>query len=309
MTPFLDAITDAFRSLRSWHTIRRAFLIGIVLTVFWAGIGYLLWKPLVQFGSHLLEWIPFSMVRANGAWMATSFIWLQLVLVTFALVITFVSPALLRSDPKKDTTSSLLMIMGGSALFWGAVWLIKADAIYQAFMQLFTWLPFETLEKGIAFLLAFYLIYNAIVVSTLFATSLMSRSLLADLDRDRSLEDTIHLRGSLRSIRYTIRDSLLFLAISLLLLPLLFVPVLDFLIQLLLWMWLIKETLSHDTATLVYENVEREQFRKHRVALWGISFLTALFFFVPLLNFFGPLFGEIAMYRYWRAIEDEEHSD
>jgi len=90
---------------------------------------------------------------------------------------------------------------------------------------------------------------------------------------------------------------------SLIAFPLLFIPVLNIVVQIALWMWLIKDTMSYDAAALVYEKVEQEEIKQHRFAIWVISFTTALFNFIPVFNIFGPYFGEISMFHYLKSIK------
>ncbi|RLA70943.1 MAG: hypothetical protein DRG24_06150, partial [Epsilonproteobacteria bacterium] len=171
------------------------------------------------------------------------------------------------------------------------------------FLQLLTWLPFETVEKGIAFLIGFYLIYNAIVVTMVFITSLFSEPLIASVEERHFKEDEVIRDHVFRSVGYTVKDSVIFMIASLIAFPLLFIPVLNIVVQIALWMWLIKDTMSYDAAALVYEKVEQEEIKQHRFAIWVISFTTALFNFIPVFNIFGPYFGEISMFHYLKSIK------
>ncbi len=297
----IQAILFGFKELLSWNTMKYALISGFLVTLLWVGIGTMLWETLIRLSSHILEMVPFSMVRSNGAWMLSSFLWLQLVLLTFALIFAFFGNIILRSVSKEKYTSFSLLVIAGSAIFWGIVWIFEGGYIYQQFLKLLTWLPFETVEKGIAFLIGFYLIYNAIVVTMVFVTSLFSEPLITTVEKHHFKGDEVRRDHVFSSVGYTLKDSIIFIVASLLAFPLLFIPVLNILVQVALWMWLIKDTMSYDAAALTYEKVKKEEIKKHRFALWNISFVTALFNFVPLLNLFGPYFGEIAMFHYFKA--------
>lgn len=306
MKQTIHAILFGLKELLRWNTMKYALTSGFLVTILWVGIGIVLWGDLIGLSSRILELVPFSMVRSNGAWMLSSFLWLQLVLLTFALIFAFFGNIILRTVSKEKYTSFSLLVIAGSALFWGAVWFFKGGYIYQKFLALLTWLPFETVEKGIAFLIGFYLIYNAIIVTMLFLTSLFSEPLIASMEKRHFPEDEVRRDHVFSSMGYTIKDSIVFSAASLIALPLLFVPVLNIIVQIALWMWLIKDTMSYDAAALVYKKVEKEKISEHRLALWNISFVTALFNFVPLLNLFGPFFGEITIFHYFKGLEKNE---
>ena len=302
MTQVIQALTGAFASMLRWPVLKRVLTVGIPVTLLWGLIGWGLWDSLVALGAHILEYVPFSMVRSNGAWMLSSFLWLQVVLVTFALIYAFFGTPILRHGDRDRFGAYALYILGGSALFWAAVWLVEGDTIYRQFLKLLTWLPFETVEKGIAFLIAFYILYNGIVVTMLFVTSVCSEPLIHAVVREEPEMGTVHTRHILSSIGYTLRDTGIFLLLSLLAFPLLFVPLLNILVQAALWMWLAKDTLSHDAAALASDQTDPALFRTHRTALWVISLVSSLLIFVPFLNLFAPYLGEIAMFRYFSAL-------
>jgi len=299
----MKAILFGFKEILTWNTMKHALMSGILVSILWVGIGFLLWEHLIALSSRILELVPFSMVRSNGAWMLSTFLWLQLVLLTFALIFSFFGNFILRNVSKEKYTSFSILVAIGSAVFWGIVWLFKGDYIYHQFLQLLTWLPFETVEKGIAFLIGFYFIYNAIVVSMVFMTSLFSEPLIASIEKRHFKEDEVVRDHVFSSVGYTIKDSFIFVVLSLIAFPLLFIPLLNIIVQIALWMWLIKDTMSYDAAALVYEKVEKEEIRQHKFAIWTISFITVLFNFIPVFNIFGPFFGEISMFHYLKGIE------
>ena len=299
----MEAIFFGFKEILQWHTMKYALISGIVLSGVWIVIGFLSWDYLVSISSHILGWIPFSMVRSNGAWMLSAFIWLQLILLTFALVFAFFGNFILRNVSKEKYTSFSLWVAFGSALFWTVVWFFKGDYIYHQFLKLLTWLPFETIEKGIAFLIGFYIIYNAIIVSMVFVTSLFSEPLIASIEKRHFSAEPVVRDHLFTSIGYTIKDSLLFVLLSIVAFPLLFIPVINIFTQSALWMWLTKDTVSYDALSLTMANVDKEQIKTHKKAVWFISFIATLFNFVPILNLFGPFFGEIAMFHYFKGLK------
>jgi len=303
MKNIIHAILFGFKEILVWDSMKYALISGILVSGLWIGIGAILWDYLIAFSSYVLELVPFSMVRSNGAWMLSTLLWLQLVLLTFAFLFVFLGNVILRMVSKEKYNSFVLYFGIASALFWGVIWFFEGDYIYHQFLKLLLWLPFETVEKGIAALIGFYLIYNAIVVTLLFVTSLFSKTLLTSIEERHFKEDEVVRDHTFSSIEYTIKDSIIFIGISLLALPLLFIPVINILVLIAFWMWLVKDTISYDAASLSYTKVEKEAIKKHKVAVWFISFVTVLFNFLPIVNIFGAFFGEIAMYHYFKSIQ------
>jgi len=304
----MQAIFFGFREILQWHTMKYALISGILISGLWIVLGILSWDYLISISSHILGWIPFSMVRSNGAWMLSAFIWLQLILLTFALVFAFFGNFILRTVSKEKYTSFSIWVALGSTLFWTVVWFFKGDYIYAQFLKLLTWLPFETIEKGIAFLIGFYIIYNTIIVSMVFLASLFSEPLIISVEKQHFGDAPVVRDHLFASMGYTIKDSLIFILLSIVAFPLLFIPVLNIFTQSALWIWLTKDTVSYDALSLTMANVDKAQIKAHRKAVWFISFVATLFNFVPVLNLFGPYFGEIAMFHYFKSLQKKETS-
>lgn len=89
MKNMIHAVIVAFSEILRWETIKVVLLSGILVTAFWVGVGFMLWDQLMAISAKILEFVPFSMIRANGAWMLSAFLWFQLVLITFALIYAF----------------------------------------------------------------------------------------------------------------------------------------------------------------------------------------------------------------------------
>ena len=299
----MKSLMVAFKEIITWDIIKYVLLIGTIVTAFWIGVGFLIWDYIVLLSSHIVELVPFSMIRSNGAWMLSSFLWLQLVLITFALIHAFFGNLILQYVSKERYSSFSILILILSALLWGIVWFFEGDYIYSEFLKLLTWLPFETLEKGIAFLIGYYIIYNAIIITMLFVTSILSEAIISTIAKKHfNMEVT---RDNLfKSIKYTIKDTIIFIIASVILFPLLFVPIINLIIQVLLWVWLIKDTISIDALSLSNKEMDFNLIKEKRAAIWFISFVTALFNFIPILNLFSPFFGEIAMFYYFKSIKN-----
>jgi len=298
MKDVFESVIFGFTEILNWDIMKVILIVGALVSAVWIGIGYMLWDPLVAIGSRILEFVPFSMVRSNGAWMLSSFLWLQAVLITFALFFAFFGNLVVKSVSKDKYTSFSIFVAMGSAVLWTVVWFFEGDYIYHQFLRLLTWLPFETVESGIAYLIAFYLIYNAIIVTMVFLVSFYSEPIIEAVESRHFAEDEVRRDHTFSTVGYTLRDTAIFTVISLLAFPIIFIPVANILLQIVLWIWLIKDTLAYDAVSLLYEKADKKKLKEHRTAIWFISFVTTLFNFIPVFNIFGPFFGEVTMYHY-----------
>lgn len=298
MLNFIDSIIFAFKEILNFQTMRLALLVGVVVNFVWIIIAYLFWDSIIAFSGYFLDAIPFSIIRSNGAWMLSTFLWFQLVLITFALVFAFLGNLILNSVSKEKYGSFSIIVALGSAFFWGIVWFFESDYIYAQSLKLLTWLPFETIEKGLSYLIGIYFIYSAIIVTMIFVTSALSYTFLTSVKEKYFPYDNFVEDNEIKTIRYTLKDTSIFVVASTILFPLFFIPVVNFLVQILLWVWLVKDTFVYDTASLLMQEIDKEKLKEHRGAFWGISALVALFNFVPVFNIFGPFFGQLAMFYY-----------
>jgi hypothetical protein len=291
---FLNGLEEVLR----WRTTMTIIIFATLTILFWTAIGNLFWPRFLSISNLLVEWLPFAMLRSNGAWMLSTFLWLQSIMLTVAMLSLLLTVTLYRSLPKRDFTGAAGWLLLGATLFWSTVWFFKGDAIYHGVLHLLTMLPFDTVENGVSILMIFYFLYNAAIITMLFLTSLYAPVLLRRVREEVYPYESIHAEAELRSVGYTVRDTVIFITASLLLLPLLFIPVLNVLLQLLLWIWLVKDTFTYDVGALFFGSDELRRLKKGNKQLWAIAAVTALFNFFPLLNFAGPFIGEIMMFHY-----------
>ncbi len=299
---FIDSIVFAFKEILNFKTMKFALISGILVTVFWIFVAYMFWGNIISFTALFLDLVPFSMIRSNGAWMLSSFLWFNLVLITSTLIFAFLGSIILNSVSKAKYSSFSIIIAILSALFWAVVWFFKGSYIYAQFLQLMTWLPFETIEKGMSNLIGAYFVYSLIIVSIVFVVSAFSQPFLKSVNEKYYPYDKIIENNEIKSIEYTIKDTAIFILASIILFPLFFIPVVNFIIQVSLWVWLMKDTYVFDNASLLIKDDDVDKLKEHKKAFFGLAIISSLFNFIPVFNVFGPVFGELSMFYYIKNI-------
>ncbi len=304
MQDFMDAVFFGFKGIFQTKTIKFAMLSALMISAVWLVVGMIFWNGITAFTSSILEFIPFSMLRSNGAFMLSAFLWLQAVLITFALFFAFVGNSIIEKVDNEKYAALTVKIGLISALFWGVVWFFIHSYVYAQFLKLLTWLPFETVEKGLAYLIAFYLIYTGIIVTMIFITSLFSSSYLSEIRVQFCPYDRMYDEYEYKTVIKTLKDAGVFLALSIISFPLLFIPVLNFFILVGLWTWMMKDTISFDAAAFVFGEVEKEKLDEYKGAIWGLNIIGSFFNFIPVFNVFGPYFTELALFYYFKEKRD-----
>ena len=300
----IESIMFGFREILTWHIMKYALISGLFVMGIWIGLGLLFWDSLSSLSMTLIGFLPLDLMISDGTWMLSTFVWLMLVLLTFAVIYIFLGNFILTKISKEKYGSFSYVLMVLSALFWMFVWYLNSDFIHAKITAFLKTLPYTTVEHGLAYLFTIYIIYNAIVISMLFMVNIFNKSLIGHLS-SKHYDGALEQHHTLQAFRYTLKDTFLFVGISLLAFPILFIPVLNFITQIALWMWLTKDTLQYNTASLVFDEVKEEELKKYKIDIWSISFVTVLFNFIPLFNIFAPFFGEISMFHYWKKIQKE----
>ena len=304
MQDFFESLVFAYEQITKRYLMQRILLIGVVVVGGWSVVGFLFWSDLVRFSSFLIELVPFSFIRSSGAIFLSFFLYMQAVLVSFAFLHIFVMNLLQKSSKNTNGGFIALNIVVASAFFWGIVWFFNSSAIHSELGKFLTWLPFETVESTIAYLLSFYFLYNLVVMTMTIVVGLYSVNFLTLVREKEFPYDTI-FEDEKRVFLYTLRDGAIFLVASLLFFPFLFLPVLNFLAQVALWVWLSKDTLFYDSATLLYKNPTKKEFKAIRPYIWAIAVVGSFFNFIPGINVFGPFFSEIAMFYFLKLYRDQ----
>ncbi len=302
MLDLFDSIAFGFRVILEWSLIKLALFSGLIITLFWTVLGFFFWNPLVSFSGDILELVPFSMVRSNGAEIISVFVWMQAVLITFALVVIFLGTLFSRKISKDRYGYFYILTIVCSVIFWSFIWFLKGDYLHAQFLKLLNWLPFETIDKGMAYLMACLMIYNLIVISMLIITSILSQKVLKEINREY-FDDEMMYDREFGIVKYTFKDVLIFVIASTVLFPLFFIPFLNWIVQLGLWVYLVKNTFGYDVGTSLSEDFTKDKLKEESKVIWTISLISALFNFIPILNFFGPFFGEISIFHYLRNKE------
>lgn len=293
-----------FREILTWNTMKYALISGLLVMAIWTGIGLMVWSSLVHLSEWLIGLLPLNMLIADGASMMSTFIWVLIVFLSFALIYIFFGNFILSKVSREKYASFSLMLMLGLALFWLVMWFVNGEMIHDKLEGFLKTLPYSTVEHGLAYLFAGYLLYNGVVISMLFMVNIFNRPLIKHLST-KHYDGELSTNHGFNAFGYTFKDTVIFVVVSLMVFPLFFIPFVNLLSQIALWMWLTKDTLQYNTASLVFDEVNEAQFKSHRSSIWFISFVTVLFNFIPIFNIFAPFFGEISMFHYWKQIQQK----
>ncbi len=300
-------IIRTINDMLSLDTIKLALLTGIPLLFIWFGIGWLLWEPVTAFTSQIITWIPFSIVRANGAFIITFFLWFVLVLVSYALFIGLFSGFLLGGKKERRFEAINFSIIFIFSIFWAGVIMFNWVWINYEIQRFLTILPFDTVAQGLAWLLAFYLFYNLFLITEYFVVFIFREPFIMGLlERHGYTFEPQTQVSKAKAYGVLYWDILWFLIASFLILPVLFIPIANFLAVWFVWAWLYKESAFLGVCSLLCNSDELQKLQEHKAYFVVTALTAALLNFIPIVNIFTPFFV-MALYFHW-IIEQKEES-
>ena len=194
---------------------------------------------------------------------------------------------------KKILFTSLIPIIV-SAVFWGFVFFIFHTQINSFFVYIVSHIPFFSdvnwLKNLVEAIGGIFIYYQLLII-----TSVMIVGIIADKIVDRVNEKYYHLEkngfGSMvGSILISLKQNLIFILLFILLLPTMFIPLLNVFVNVVLWMILIKKPLFYDSISMYASKDEYRMLQNDKFKITMISFLSALLFLIPIIGIFIYIF-------------------
>jgi hypothetical protein len=178
-----------------------------------------------------------------------------------------------------------------SIIFLGIVFFIFSDNINQFFIWIVGHIPFingnfiSSIVQGILGIIIFYEL--VLIMSVLFV------GFIADGVVDRINEKHYHLKklgfGTfLGSMAEAVKSNILFIILFIILIPTMFIPFLNVVIQIFLWSFLIKSPMFYDALAFYATKDQFEKIKKsNRFKIWFLSFMAASLFLIPVFGIFS----------------------
>lgn len=200
-------------------------------------------------------------------------------------------------DILSPTVLSFILKVGlGSILFWVMILWVSWDhykGMIAAYIQMIPFVgSWEWFQSGGAFLAALIIGYMLIIITVSLFTSLFSEPILIKLaQKHYPAQPIVGTPAIPTSVYLSLKAGIIFLLLFLFTFPMLFIPILGQIWMLWLWSLLIKEPNAYDVGALFIANTNEIKTQKKKA--WLTAMVASLFNYIPLLNIFAPLFGQI----------------
>ncbi len=155
-----------------------------------------------------------------------------------------------------------------------------------------SWIPWEWLQTSGAKVMTFGLAYMIFIVVVAILTSFYSEKLLIKLAKKHYPNvEVIGTAEISTSILLTLKASVIFLILFIVLLAFIFIPILGQIVLLYLWSVLLREPTFYDVSALFISDKKVLKAKKKKTRL--LAMIASLFNYIPILNAFAPVFAQI----------------
>lgn len=186
----------------------------------------------------------------------------------------------------------ILKIGVGSIFIWIVI-LWQFWEKFESFVVSFlSWIPWEWMQDTVAYIAAPLVGYMMIIITISILTSMFSETLLIALAKkhypNKKAIGSVSITGS---IIVTIKATLIFILLFIVLVPLLFIPLFGQVVMLYLWSILLKSPTIYDVGGLFIS--DKQVLKKRSKKSTTIAMIASLFNYIPFLNIFAPIFAQI----------------
>lgn len=190
----------------------------------------------------------------------------------------------------------ILKIGFGSILLWVVILWSSWDLYSGMIAAYIQKIPFvgnwEWFQSSGAALAALIVGYMLIVITISILTSLFSEPLLIKLaQKHYPGKPVVGSPNIATSVYLSIKAGIIFLLLFLFTFPVIFIPIFGQVWMLWLWSILIKEPNTYDVGSLFID--DKQVLKAQKKKSWLTAMIASLFNYVPILNIFAPLFGQI----------------
>ena len=201
------------------------------------------------------------------------------------------------SDILSPAVLSFILKVGfGSILLWVIVLWFSWDlysGMIEAYIQKIPFVgSWEWFQSSGAVLAALIVGYMLIIITVSILTSLYSEPLLIKLaQKHYPGKPVVGSPNSATSVYLSIKAGVVFLLLFLFTFPIIFIPIIGQVWMLWLWSLLIKEPNTYDVGSLFI--TDKQTIKAQKKKAWLTAMIASLFNYIPVLNIFAPLFGQI----------------
>jgi hypothetical protein len=301
-----SCIVKSFRDLFNPEVLKAVLISALPIFIFYAVLLILFWDKIILISNFLISWVPFSVLKLNGAFFILFFLWFISVVVSFAFVTALLGPLFLNRLKERGYYFYVVISIAFFAVFYAFLFINNWDFINAELQKLLTLLPFDTVSKAVGAIVAVYIFYNLFILTLFMVIFLFAKPFLEAIRELEYGEVDINIEDKFALKRVVLKDVLMFLILFAVLFPLFFIPVINIGVQLFLWTKLYHDSFLYFVCNEYCSNAEFEVLKQHKIKTIIIAVLAASFNFLPIVNFFAPFFAVIMFFHCIMQLKSKE---
>ena len=177
-----------------------------------------------------------------------------------------------------------------AALFWAAIFYLfhaQIDAVLGALLESIPFISVEWAKSALEWVGGIFIYYELLIITAVMIVGLIADTVV-DMVNARSYQLEKMGFGSLTgSILISLRSNLVFLILFVLFLPTLFIPGVNIIVHLFLWLVLIRMPLFYDSVAMIATREEYQILRrKNRWRRFIVGLSSASLFLIPVIGVF-----------------------
>jgi hypothetical protein len=287
----------SFRDLFSLEIVKAVLISSVPVFLIYAGILIFFWDHIINVSEFLISWVPFSVLRINGAFFILFFLWFLSVAISFAILSAIFGAFLVDKSKDKGYYFYTVISIVFFSILYAFLFIKNWDFINHELQKLLIELPFTTVSEGVGAIVAIYIFYNLFILTLYLLIFLFAKPFLSAIKDMEYPDVNIEVKGKFKYKRIILKDALMFVFLFIILFPLFFIPVVNLAVQLFLWSKLYHDSFVYFVCSEYCSNEDFEELKKEKIKTYLAAVLAALLNFIPIINFFSPFFAIVMFFH------------
>ena len=194
----------SFRDLFNTDVVKTVLMISVPIFALYIGVLAFFWRDVLKISHVLISWVPFSVLKINGAFFILFFLWFLCVALSFAVLNALFGAFFFDKAKERNFYFYTVVSIVVFSVFYAFLFIKNWDLVNYALEKLLTLLPFSTVSEGVSAIVAVYVFYNIFILTLYILIFFFARAFLSAIKELEYPGLRIERRGSFKYKRISI---------------------------------------------------------------------------------------------------------
>ena len=190
-----------------------------------------------------------------------------------------------------------------AALFWGLVFFMFHDSVNNFLTWIIQHIPFvgdaQWLKDIIASVGGIFVYYELLIITSVMIVGMVADKIIGIINNKYYHNEKRGFGTVAESLFIAVKQNVIFLVLFILLLPAMFVPILNIFVHIFLWSILIKKPTFYDSIAIYATKDEFKKLEKsNKLSTWAITMISSSLFLIPIFGVFVYIF-QLLMFAHY----------